>query len=422
MTIMSSASHRAREPRTRAPAMAWAADAARVQPAANVPDVERVAAVHASDSARIMRHVSADPNIQADAISGWTQQYDQLSTGPFSGSLTEWQSNGFHFFSETTSQALRQACRVRSGAIWFGIPDRRLTSFDGKDRHLPAPGTMVPVEEGAEDLGCICAKIRARSIDVDMVACQQGDRDFELVTPSRFRIFGIVITESAWREVMHEMHDCPDVPGGIRDDLVRFELTALDALREVMYRVLCAEHSFGVAERLSPFQAAHFQDEVLRLLASGLRQAGDVAPIPAMPKPHRRWIVDTARQYVLDNRERPIGIPELCTALRASRRTLQYCFQGIYGMSPQRYLRATRLNGVRRALLSEAVKVSSTLPLGAFSKGDEAGLSRSSVMSERRTVQEIAAEWGFWHHSQFTADYRQLFGMTPSETQRRGGV
>ncbi|WP_347555084.1 helix-turn-helix domain-containing protein [Robbsia sp. KACC 23696] len=259
-------------------------------------------------------------------------------------------------------------------------------------------------------------KIGARTVERDMVACQPGDRDFELVTPSQFRIFGIVITEAAWRDFMQQEYGCPGAPPAIQDDLVRFDSLALDALREVMFRVLCNAGDAGANGRLSDFQAAHFQDEVLRLLAGGLLQTANVAPVPALSKPHRRWLVDAARQYVLTHRERPIGIPELCTVLRASRRTLQYCFQDIYGMSPQRYLRATRLNGVRRALLhrgEDAFAASSSV-------STDRALSRvAGVAPSRQTVQEVAAEWGFWHHSQFTADYRQLFGMTPSETQRR---
>ena len=418
------------------------------------------------DGARIDQHLSDDPNMQAEAIAGWTQQYDQLSTGSFIGSLTEWRTNDLHFFSETTNQALRQACRVRPGAIWFGIPDarpiasdeirgtRRNRSIDQSDVMLSSSSPSVTgkgdvraaihdrdgdSEDSSDDVdgdssegdfgghaassAAQCAfpaamKIGARTVEADMLACQPGDRDFELVTPSQFRIFGIVITGEAWHDFMRQEYGCSEAPPSLHGDLVRFDMGAVNALREVMYRVLCNTGNGGAGRFLSSFQAAHFQDEVLRLLAGGLKQAGDVAPVPALSKPHRRWLVDTARQYVLAHRDRPVGIPELCTVLRASRRTLQYCFQDIYGMSPQRYLRATRLNGVRRALLSTGVDADGTTALSAVS-----GPHRAMTMpSGRPTVQEVAAEWGFWHHSQFTADYRQLFSMTPSETQRRGAL
>jgi AraC family ethanolamine operon transcriptional activator len=60
-------------------------------------------------------------------------------------------------------------------------------------------------------------------------------------------------------------------------------------------------------------------------------------------------------------------------------------------MSPVTYLRALRLNGVRRELKRG---------------GDEA-------------VADRAARWGFWHQSRFAADYKHLFGELPSETLRQ---
>jgi AraC family ethanolamine operon transcriptional activator len=33
-------------------------------------------------------------------------------------------------------------------------------------------------------------------------------------------------------------------------------------------------------------------------------------------------------------------------------------------------------------------------------------------------INEIANRWGFWHMSQFAADYRRFFGELPSETLR----
>jgi AraC family ethanolamine operon transcriptional activator len=59
-------------------------------------------------------------------------------------------------------------------------------------------------------------------------------------------------------------------------------------------------------------------------------------------------------------------------------------------MAPATYLRAIRLNGARRDLCNAS--------------------------PETRSVQDVAAAWGFWHLSQFATDYRKLFGMKPSDT------
>ena len=84
-------------------------------------------------------------------------------------------------------------------------------------------------------------------------------------------------------------------------------------------------------------------------------------------------------------------VPDLCEMLHVSRRTLQYAFETVVGTSPVAYLRALRLNAVRRDLRTGAAA----------------------------TVQDAAARHGFWSLSQFGSDYRQQFAERPSQTMAR---
>ena len=90
--------------------------------------------------------------------------------------------------------------------------------------------------------------------------------------------------------------------------------------------------------------------------------------------------------------DEPLTVEDLCRVLAVSRRTLQYSFQEVLQINPVSYLRAMRLNGVRRAL--------------------------KAADPARQSVQDIAARWGFWHLSHFANDYRRMFGELPSETLR----
>jgi AraC family ethanolamine operon transcriptional activator len=107
-------------------------------------------------------------------------------------------------------------------------------------------------------------------------------------------------------------------------------------------------------------------------------------------------IVREVRQYLLQNQDETITVVNLCQKFQVSRRTLQYAFQDVMGMSPNSYLRTLRLNGVRRCLRDP----------------------NSGVMS----VQQAAADWGFWHLSQFARDYQGLFGELPSQRLKRRSV
>jgi AraC family ethanolamine operon transcriptional activator len=106
----------------------------------------------------------------------------------------------------------------------------------------------------------------------------------------------------------------------------------------------------------------------------------------------RQRIVAKARDLVLAQRDQAITVPQLCEQLFVSRRTLQYCFEDVLGMSPMQYLRLIRLNGARRHL--------------------------RQASSHAWSVQDVATDWGFWHFSQFSSDYRKLFGESPSQSMQ----
>lgn len=106
---------------------------------------------------------------------------------------------------------------------------------------------------------------------------------------------------------------------------------------------------------------------------------------------NKQRIVSQARAYMEQHPESVLAVPDVCKAIGASRRALQYAFEEVLQISPVAYLRLMRLNRVRASLLQP----------GAASVGD------------------VAARWGFWHLSRFAADYKSLFGELPSATLQR---
>jgi AraC family ethanolamine operon transcriptional activator len=86
-------------------------------------------------------------------------------------------------------------------------------------------------------------------------------------------------------------------------------------------------------------------------------------------------------------------IPELCKISKLSERNLQYGFKEYLGITPTRYLRLIRLNGVRRDLLINHGK--------------------------KDRIVDVALHWGFIELGRFANDYRQLFQELPSRTLNR---
>jgi AraC family ethanolamine operon transcriptional activator len=320
----------------------------------------QTASTHAQQpSFCVQTRVAYDADEQARNLHGWNQTYDQLTAGRFVGGLTELCVDHMQVFVETTSHTLRQTCEVQKDAYWFGIP-------------------MCPEGSG---------RIDGQVIAGDALAVRPGGIEFELLTSAGYEIFGVVVKGEVLRRYAAEVERV-----GLADRLPDMEVVSIGTARKAR---LCAslrqllDDGAASGAPLSAFARNNLQASVLASLF-------DVGALPSdelieMPTRGRsQSIVSEAREYVLAHRDRAINVPELCERLHVSRRTLQYCFQDVLGMAPATYLRTIRLNGARRDLCN------------------------ASLAS--RSVQDVAAAWGFWHLSQFATDYRKLFGMRPSET------
>jgi len=108
-----------------------------------------------------------------------------------------------------------------------------------------------------------------------------------------------------------------------------------------------------------------------------------------MASRQRDLAIERARNFISQNSAEPLTVQDVCQAAAVSERTLQYAFLEHVGITPKAYLKAIRLNGVRRELKN----------------------AESDV-----TVNQVAMRWGFWHMSQFAGDYRKHFGELPSQT------
>jgi transcriptional regulator GlxA family with amidase domain len=171
--------------------------------------------------------------------------------------------------------------------------------------------------------------------------------------------------------------------------IVRVPAARYDALTSLLVAGFDAadtsEHPFA-----RPQARKTLRDAILIELVDALEAAG--RPVRLDPSARRR-IVERVRELVVSQPDTPLTVLDVCRAVGASRRKLQYCFEEILGTHPAWYLRVLRLNGVRRELREHS-------PSNA-------------------SVSDVACRWGFWHLSRFAAHYRELFGELPSDTLKR---
>ncbi|RFP16963.1 helix-turn-helix domain-containing protein [Duganella sp. BJB488] len=303
----------------------------------------------APDLRTVMAH---DADELASKLTNWQQSYDQISSGLFHGALTELRLPQLQVFRESLSQSVRQSCRVWPDAIWFGLPDHGATT-----------------------------RINGRQTASDWIMVQPGNVEFELVTPSAYSIFGIVASRELLAETARR-HGCQiDWERVQSAELLQVDAQAQAKCLRILSQLLPADGD------TTADGAAQWQDTVLSTLLDMLDHSC-VEPALAASLQRRRHVVALAREYIMAHRSESITVPELCERVHVSRRTLQYCFEDVLGMSPMLYLRMVRLNGVRRQL------------------------------QDGGAIGDVADSWGLSNFSQFSSDYRKLFGQCPSASLR----
>ncbi|MEK6422175.1 MAG: AraC family transcriptional regulator [Burkholderia gladioli] len=127
------------------------------------------------------------------------------------------------------------------------------------------------------------------------------------------------------------------------------------------------------------------------LLAQPHNYSAELADALRPAVPH---YVQLARQFIHAHAREDVTLEDIERAAGVSRQTLFAAFRQHVGQGPMAYLKRYRLEGVRRDMASD----------------------RSA-----RNVSMVALGWGFTHLGRFSAEYKALFGETPSQTLKRRG-
>lgn len=302
-----------------------------------------------------------DVDAMARSQDGWSFHYEQLTPGPFEGRMQLVQLPGLRLVMERSSCGLRQRGAMGHDCYAFALP-------------LSLPGE---------------AFFAGQRPHPDSIMMGRGD-DIDLCTPPGFALIGAVVDGELLRPLWQHMYGKPLVGWLEGQVAMRCEPAPAAALREMHLAALQR-----VAEQPSllddPAAVRQLRDALLMEWIEAVPPAIDTRGLESVAA--RRRLVDRARALMLAQADEPMSVLELCRHVGASQRKLSYCFQDVLGMSPARYLRALRLNAVRRALKTND--------------------------DPRTGVQDIAARLGFWHLGQFALDYKRQFGELPSQTLRK---
>ncbi|RQT25237.1 helix-turn-helix domain-containing protein [Burkholderia contaminans] len=302
-----------------------------------------------------------DVEEQARSFDGWNMNYTQISGGRFHGSSSIVSLGGIKLLVEDLDKVILQ-----QGAV----PTERIA-------------VAVPLE--LEGHARLCGEKSGR----DSLHVFSSQPQFEFYSPDRHLLVNVEIepeklSTQALRTVAASLRAQPHAP------VIPMATGVADHLRDLLRQTLAA------AVKTTRIDDATTQDRIELLERTVLYAISEVmtAATPdagaQIVRPTKYWsLVNAVRERLQDASTCPLSIAELCVELGVSRRTAQYAFQDTLNLNPIAYLRAVRLNHVRRELR-----------LGG-------------------SVTSAATKWGFWHLSSFAQDYRAMFGELPSATAKR---
>lgn len=297
----------------------------------------------------ITRHHCVDAAEHARRLEGWQQESSQIEAGVFSGDIVDISSREVRLFRESANLGLHQQMH-----------------FPEFQWHLVTPVRW----SGANLFGADTVTVLPR--------CDQ----FWSVAPSNYDLLVVSIDRSRHEWLGRDEHRLRrlDVPAARLNQARGQWQLMTDYLRRRPEQ----------APMPSALQQSLMQqlEESIELLLGSAMLVGqpDVANYRT-----RRYIVDRCQTLIRSRPDDPPSLTALCHQLRISRRTLQYSFQSEVGQSPVAYLRALRLNAVRRSLLHNPTQA----------------------------LADAAAAQGFFHQSYFCREYRRLFQEPPSTTRAR---
>jgi AraC family ethanolamine operon transcriptional activator len=309
--------------------------------------------MHTVQSTDVDEHAGAQPQ--------WSLKYDQLSCGQFLGAVNQVQLPGLRLVYEASNCGVRQRGQIGEGCYGFAMT-------------VDQPGEAI---------------FNGQRLDRGSIMMGRSE-DLDLSSPPMFSMIAITVDGELLGSLWERMYQKKLSTWLDHQIVVQARSGEADTLR--------ASHG-SVLARLSalpgllkdPVAVLQIRDEILIEWIEAIPMRVDISGLKNIES--RKRVVQRACDMVLSQPDQAVSMLQLCNKIGASPRKLEYCFNDILGISPAKYLRTVRLNGVRRDIKRKQRPVIA--------------------------VCELAARWGFWHLGEFSALYKRQFGELPSETLRQ---
>jgi AraC family ethanolamine operon transcriptional activator len=235
------------------------------------------------------------------------------------------------------------------------------------------------------------AFVRGRRLEPMQCIAMSGDASVEVITHRHYVDVTLAVDLQACRGQSQWLSEC-----ALATSRASWVATPgplwINRMRRTVHWLFTAIQQYPQA--LSRLHVrASLADQIVTAMAALGGEIADAERPTRDARIQQRTAVERAREYIHGQLAEPLPLSELCRHAHVQARSLEYGFREITGLSPISYIRSLRLNAVRRRL--------------------------SRTDTAEHSISEIALDHGFWHLSQFAADYRKFFGETPTSTRHR---
>lgn len=308
----------------------------------------------------ISQHHFTNFEIFSSVLSGYDIDVKQIGRGSFSAFLQQIQCGPVAINRFTTTLRFEANGKPPPGVRTFGIPTANCQPFVWRDKQTS--GNTIQIYKPSTELA--------------------------LITHPKFEAIDISISEDDFNN-LNRLWSFPDLASLIDNrEMLDCDPAKMHDLRNTL-EYICSvidNEPNRLKQDIELQNLVNYQ--VPYLLAEAL-MTSTVHRVKASAN-KRNHIVITAIDYIHSSVNKAISIEKLCLDTGINKRTLQRAFLDQYGITPKFYLQSQRLNQTYKALLHSD--------------------------PETTKITDIALSQGYWHMSQFAADYRRQFGELPSET------
>lgn len=292
------------------------------------------------------------------ALDSWKQEYNQLSEKPFRSCLQDLDFWGFRIFREQMNCRVAQCTRTPPNTVNILIPIQLLSIKDNLPTHTLCinGATLLPSES-------------------DFFFCTPPDADYMVISLQQSILEKRLIDQDI-EKILKKRFGC----GIFLNTKISEQLTQKCAFIIKKYTQSNTLPDLNIQQQLC--------DEIIDLVLHYFDISENIPQTKDLGSNHHHIV-----QYVYDRvqeSENNLTVLDLCKELQIPHRSLHYAFEKTTGISPNKYIRAIRLNAADRIIHKQSNKLLLT---------------------------DLAYRYGFSHSSHFGREYKKLFGRIPSKVQ-----